>query len=139
MERCRVSDLLAPASEQEVNDREKQSEKHGVGEIEREWQGIGGFCVVANVVDHFEVLRVLFHGLDGFGFGRRRRLPANVHWDGDVLFGGNAGGESDGRESEEGRETKKLITLDSITRRFRLSGFCLILWWSESLACGRYL
>lgn len=95
VERGRVSNLLAPPGEQEVDYREEEREEDGVGDVQRQWQGVGGLWAVA-IVDHLDS-----HGrsrpdsLAGFS---RRRSPANVHFDPRMSDDGHAGGESDSGE-----------------------------------------
>ncbi|MED6158755.1 hypothetical protein PIB30_035684 [Stylosanthes scabra] len=42
VERGRCSDLAVPMVEEVVCDKEEEGEEDGVGEVEREWEGIGG-------------------------------------------------------------------------------------------------
>lgn len=43
VERDGVADLVTPSEEKEVADREEESEENGIGEVERQREGIGGF------------------------------------------------------------------------------------------------
>lgn len=73
-------DLLAPASQEEVDNGEEEGEEDGVREVQRERQGVGGLSA-----DHHVVVFVHHFHLHGpgpsplSGGGLHRRSPCDVH------------------------------------------------------------
>lgn len=98
MERGGVADLLAPAGEEEVGDREEEAEKDGVGEIERE----EGLCLrIGGRV--FQLL-----GFEAVAGGRDSGSTANVHFPTRTdLRNADAGNEGKWKTQKLERERKK--------------------------------
>ena len=78
-----VADLVAPAVEEVVGDGEEEGEEDGVGEVEREREGVGGFGTGRTVAIDVVVIggrrgRAVIE--EPVGVNRRfRRSPSDIH------------------------------------------------------------